>query len=109
MVVRPNPSLFSALADSTRLDLIERLRRVDALATTELASGTGITRQAVKKHLDVLAGAGLVHGTRSGRRRIWRLDTRPLESVEAWAEHIRHEWETRFDQLDALLLSDQGA
>ncbi len=109
MVMRPDPSLFSALGDSTRLDLIERLQRVDALATTELASGTGLTRQAVKKHLDVLAEAGLVHSTRSGRRRIWRLDTGPLMSMGTWAEHIRQQWETRFDQLDALLLSDQGA
>ncbi len=83
--------------------MIERLQRDDALSTTELAHGTGLTRQAVKKHLDVLAQAGLVHGTRSGRRRIWRLDAQPLALVQHWAQGIRTQWEARFDQLDALL------
>lgn len=103
MVMRPDVAIFSALADPTRLELVERLQRADALATTELAEGTGLTRQAVKKHLDVLAHAGLVQGTRDGRRRLWRLDPAPLSSVQNWAEGIRTQWEARFDQLDALL------
>ena len=104
MVMRPDVEVFSALADPTRLDLVERLQRADGLATTELAQGTGLSRQAVKKHLDVLAHAGLVTDTRSGRRRIWRLDPSPLRSVQSWAEGIRTQWETRFNQLDAFLL-----
>jgi len=107
MVMRPDTAVFAALADPTRLDLIERLKGVTALATTELAEGTGLTRQAVKKHLDVLARAGLVHGSRSGRRRLWHLDPAPLDSVQDWAEAIRTQWEARFDQLDAFL-AQQG-
>lgn len=103
MSMRPEVALFSALADPTRLEIVERLQRADALATTELADGTGMTRQAIRKHLDVLANAGLVQDTRSGRRRLWRLDPAPLSSVQAWAEGIRTQWETRFDQLDAFL------
>lgn len=107
MVMRPDTAVFVALADPTRIDLIERLQRAHALATTELAEGTGLTRQAVKKHLDILENAGLVHGTRSGRRRLWRLDPAPLTSVQHWAEGIRTQWEARFDQLDAFL-AQQG-
>ena len=50
-------ALFAALGDPTRLRLVVRLSRGEPLSITELASGTKMTRQAVTKHLHVLAGA----------------------------------------------------
>ena len=100
---RPASQIFGALADPTRLQLLERLGDGRARATLELAQGTGISRQAVTKHLKVLHGAGLVHDSRSGRRRMWRLDPAPLRHVQDWTESLRVTWEQRFDQLDAFL------
>lgn len=106
MVMRPRLEVLGALADPTRLDLIERLQQGSALATTQLAQGTGITRQAIRKHLTVLEQAGLVTNRRVGRQRLWSLDPGPLAEVGDWASSIRSTWEARFDRLDAFLALD---
>lgn len=97
--------LFAALADETRLSLVSRLLTTRSLSTTQLAEGTGLTRQAVRKHLGVLAEAGLVHDRRVGRERRWSLDPAPLEEVSQWLDAVRRQWEARLDRLDAFLIA----
>lgn len=104
-VHQPEPQLFAALADPTRLALVSRLQHQRRGSTTQLATGTGLSRQAVRKHLDVLNAAGLVRNCRQGRQRLWELDARPLRRVSDWAAQVQRQWEARFDQLDALLLT----
>lgn len=105
MVARPDSVVFAALADPTRLELVERLQSAQPLSTTQLAESLPISRQAVRKHLDVLAIAGLVHDHRQGRQRLWELDARPLREVRDWADSYRALWEARLDRLDAFLLT----
>ena len=62
-------TVFSTLADSTRLKLIKllcRQRDPDALCVNALASLLGITQSAVSQHLRVLKAIGLVKGERRG-------------------------------------------
>lgn len=99
----PDPRVFAALGDPTRLALIERLRRDGALPITRLTDGTGITRQATAKHLSVLAAAELVRATRVGREVRYTLSPAPLHRVAAWAEAVFAENEARLDRLDAYL------
>lgn len=101
--LRPDPRVFAALADATRLSIVERLQDERACSTTRLAAGTGLSRQAVRKHLGVLADAGLVRDHRQGRERLWALDARPLRAVSVWAASYERMWEERLDRLDALL------
>lgn len=101
----PEPRVFAALGDPTRLLILERLRAVDDLSISELTEGTDLTRQAVTKHLEVLAEAGLVTDLRSGRERRWACRPEPLAQVAAWADDYRRQWERRFDRLDAWLNS----
>ena len=98
-----DPAVFAALGDPTRLSLVARLLSEPGLSTTALSDDAPMSRQAVAKHLVVLASAGLVRSEKDGRERRWTLDARPLEDVAAWARAIRREWEARFDRLDALL------
>ncbi|MGI8553540.1 MAG: ArsR/SmtB family transcription factor, partial [Dehalococcoidia bacterium] len=70
--------LFAALGDETRLALVDRLCAGGPLSITQLTVGTGISRQAVTKHLTVLADEGLVHDTRRGRERVWVRDQERL-------------------------------
>ena len=49
---------FAALSDPTRRDLVARLAIGDA-TVSELAAPYDMTMQAVSKHLNVLAAAGL--------------------------------------------------
>jgi DNA-binding transcriptional ArsR family regulator len=99
----PDPRLFVALADPTRMRLIDRLRQQPRQSITALGADEAVTRQAVTKHLLVLAEAGLVRDVRSGRERLWELDPRPLHEVAVWIDALRAEWEARFDRLEAWL------
>src|SRR2546422_9984887 len=59
--------VFAALADPTRLGLLRRLSADGPLSITRLSAGTGVTRQAITRHLQALGAAGLVRDLRRGR------------------------------------------
>src|SRR5256885_2450394 len=61
--------VFAALADPTRLGLLRRLSADGPLSITRLSAGTGVTRQAITRHLQGLGAAGLVRDLRRGRQR----------------------------------------
>lgn len=94
--------LFRALGDPTRLGLLARLAAGQA-SIAALAEGTGITRQAVTKHLRVLERAGLVEAERSGRECLYRLESGPLEQGRTFLEQFSQGWEQRADRLRALV------
>ncbi len=100
---QPDPRVFAALGDPTRLRLVERLHRTDVMSISALSEGTDMTRQAVTKHLRILSDAGLVRDVRHGRQRLFALDAAPLSLVASWIETFRKDWEDRFDRLDAFL------
>jgi DNA-binding transcriptional ArsR family regulator len=83
--------LFAALGDATRLVLLDRLGADGPQSITRLTASSAVTRQAITKHLQVLAEAGLVHDRRQGRERIWTLDTDRLDearrSIDQIAQH----------------------
>jgi DNA-binding transcriptional ArsR family regulator len=58
-----------------------------------------VTRQAVTKHLRVLAGAGLVRGTRQGRERLWKLEPRRLEEARRSLDVISEQWDQSLGKL----------
>ena len=66
--------VFAALGDETRLGLVARLSSEGPLSITRLTAGSAVTRQAITKHLYVLAMAGLVSDVRHGRERNWELE-----------------------------------
>lgn len=96
-----DPRVFAALGDPTRLGLVERLRAAPGASTTELTAHTAISRQAVTRHLEVLAQAGLVRSVSRGRERQWSLDAAPLRGVVGWASSFEALWEERLERLDA--------
>ena len=78
-------SVFAALGDGTRLALLDRLSVAGPLSITRLTAGSHMTRQAITKHLHVLAGAGLVRDVRRGREHLWELDP---DRVEIGRAHV---------------------
>ena len=70
--------VFAALGDETRLRLVARLSSEGPLSITQLTRGGQVTRQAVTKHLHVLADAGVARSRRRGRERIWELEPEAL-------------------------------
>jgi DNA-binding transcriptional ArsR family regulator len=93
------PDVFGALADPTRRALLERLSAGGGATANELATGLPITRQAVAKHLSVLAGAGLVDARRQGREMRYRPTPAPLGDAVAWMTGIGAEWDERLAAL----------
>lgn len=92
-------SVFEAVADPTRRELLGRLRADGPATLGELAEGVPMSRQGVTKHLDVLADAGLVRIRREGRRRIHELDIEPLREVDRWLAPYAAEWDRRLERL----------
>jgi DNA-binding transcriptional ArsR family regulator len=91
--------VFAALGDQTRLQLVAVLCAGGALSIAQLTASTDITRQAVTKHLQVLARAGLVHDIKSGRERLWQFDPAQLHAARCSLELIGRQWESALDKL----------
>jgi DNA-binding transcriptional ArsR family regulator len=99
-------ALFAALGDRTRLSLVARLGSDGPLSTVTLGDDSGMTRQALAKHLDALEQAGLVEGTR-GRPRVWRLRPRRLEDARQSLERISAAWDEALGRLRAFVERDE--
>jgi DNA-binding transcriptional ArsR family regulator len=95
-------SAFAALADSTRRRVLERLGRGDA-SISDLAGAFDMTLTGMKKHVQVLEGAGLVTTEKIGRVRHCRLGPRRLEEETEWIAHYQALLEARYDRLGAFL------
>ena len=93
--------VFAALGDATRLALVSRLCAEGPLSITKLSDGAHVTRQAITKHLETLADAGVVHGTRAGRERIWEIETRRLEKARRCLDQISEQWDAAIARLSA--------
>jgi DNA-binding transcriptional ArsR family regulator len=103
---RPAPSrssapVFAALGDETRLRLLALLCAGGAMSIAQLTSGTDITRQAVTKHLLVLADAGLVRDLKVGRERLWQFEPAQLEEARRSLEVIAQQWDRALLKLKA--------
>lgn len=95
-------TVFAALADPTRRRVLDEVGRRGAATATELAADLPVTRQAVAKHLGVLATAGLVDAQRSGRETRYRVTPAPLGDAIGWMAQVGAEWDDRLARLRRL-------
>src|ERR1051325_6764174 len=91
--------LFAGLWDETPLALVDRLCAGGPMSIARLTEGTEVTRQAVTKHLRVLAEAGLARGTRIGRDHVWEIDASRLDETRRWLDHIQGQWDNALARL----------
>ena len=92
-------AVFAALADPTRRAVLRAVADRGTATATDLGAAVGVTRQAAAKHLDQLAAAGLVVDERTGRERLWRVETGPMTDAAAWLTTTGHAWDTRLARL----------
>jgi DNA-binding transcriptional ArsR family regulator len=95
--------VFAALADPTRLEVLNRLARGGPATATQLSASLPITRQAVAKHLAALDAAGLVERQAAGREVRYTFDPGPLSDVVRWAEEVGDTWDRRLGRLSKSL------
>jgi DNA-binding transcriptional ArsR family regulator len=92
--------VFSALADPTRRAILATLAAQGPATATDLADRLPITRQAIAKHLVLLADAGLVTPEPGERRRVrYRLHSAPVQVAQQFLAALAHEWDDRLEAL----------
>lgn len=93
--------IFAALGDPTRLKLVAVLCAGGAFSIAQLTANTDMSRQAVTKHLQVLANAGVVRDIKLGRERHWQLDPVQIEEARRTLEVIGRQWDVALGKLKA--------
>ena len=95
-------AVFTALADSTRRGMIDRLSKGPA-TIGELGRPFAISKPAVTKHVKMLEKAGLIVRRKDGRIHRCKLNPKPMEQAEDWIEKHRKFWQASLDKLGRLL------
>ena len=94
--------IYQAIADPTRRAILTLLT-VGAMTPNAIAGHFGSSRQAVSKHIQILAECGAVDADQRGREIYYQLNMDKMKEIDQWMEAFRKLWETRFNQLDDLL------
>jgi DNA-binding transcriptional ArsR family regulator len=98
--------VFAALGDTTRLSLVRRLSTEGPLSITRLSEGSGMTRQAITRHLQALGKVGLVQDTREGREHVFSLDLKRLEVARQYLDQVSAQWDAAAARLKAFVEAD---
>jgi DNA-binding transcriptional ArsR family regulator len=92
--------VFTALADPTRRAILAALAAGGPTTATELATRLPITRQAIAKHLALLAEAGLVAAEPGERRRVrYRLRSAPMQVAQQFLAALARDWDSQLESL----------
>jgi DNA-binding transcriptional ArsR family regulator len=102
--------VFSALADPSRRAILAALAASGPATATDLATRLPITRQAIAKHIALLAEAGLVAAEPGERRRVrYRLRSAPMQVAQQFLAALARDWDRQLealqDHLDAVATS----
>ena len=92
------PAVCSVLADETRWRILSELGRSD-LSASALAGRLPVSRQAIAKHITVLADAGLVESLRAGRELRYRAIGSQLTALADALDAIGRSWDRRLDAI----------
>ncbi len=96
--------IFQAIADPTRRAILV-LIAAQAMTPNVLAEEFDMTRQAVSKHIKILKECDLINQKQEGREIYYQLKIEKMKEVDQWIEQFRKIWESRFNQLDEILLN----
>ena len=96
--------VFTALADPSRRAILAALAEGGPATATDLADRLPITRQAIAKHLTLLAEAGLVTAEHGERRRVrYRLRSAPMQVAQQFLAALARDWDGPLDALTGYL------
>lgn len=97
--------VFQAIADPTRRDVLRLLANKEK-SIAEISSHYDMSRTAIVKHLNVLTEAGLVHGQKLGREKVYYLQPEPLTEVKQWLDYYEQFWNNKLSRLKFLVEND---
>ena len=93
---------FNAVAEPRRRQILDVLAAGEQ-PVSDIVEALRLAQPQVSKHLRVLREVGLVHVRDVGRRRLYRLNGRPLKPIYDWVRRYERTWEERFEALDEVL------
>lgn len=94
--------VFQAIADPTRREIIA-LIAAGPMTPNTVANSFDLSRQAVSKHINILAECGLLKLEVQGREYYYTMQPKKLAEVQDWLEPFRKMWEDRYSKLDKVL------
>ncbi|MEO8314186.1 MAG: metalloregulator ArsR/SmtB family transcription factor [Pseudomonadota bacterium] len=94
--------VFQAIADPTRRVIIS-LIALQAMTPSALAEHFHTSRQAISKHLRILAECRILRQEQVGREILYHFNPKQMKEVADFIELFRQMWETKFNQLDKLV------
>lgn len=97
---------FSALADETRLSIVERLMAQGELPAGDLVQDAEISAPAISRHLKVLRTAGVIQQRVAGTHRYYSVRPEAMRAIAKWTMDHRIFWSDSLDRLDSLLALD---
>ncbi|MER7084130.1 Helix-turn-helix domain-containing protein [Saccharopolyspora kobensis] len=101
--------VFTALADPSRRAILAELASSGPATATDLAGRLPITRQAIAKHLALLAEAGLVAAEHGERRRVrYRLQSGPMQIAQQFLAALARDWDRSLNALKHHLERSRG-
>ena len=96
-------SVFRALADASRRQLLDRLHQANGQTLGELCDGLRMTRQAVSKHLAILTECELLSQEQNGREIYYHINATKMREVADFIEPFRKMWDDRFNKIEAIM------
>ena len=97
---------FETLADDTRLQIVQLLRRGE-LPVNDIVGRLQIHQSGVSRHLRILLEAGFVGVRPDGQRRLYSLRPEPFRELDLWLAGYRELWHERLDRFGKALEQKQ--
>ena len=94
--------VFQAIADPTRRAILVMIAS-HAMTPNTVAEKFDTTRQAVSKHIKILAECQLLTPEKSGRETYYHFNSHKIKEIDIWLDQFKRLLENRFDQLDQVL------
>lgn len=94
---------FDVLGDPVRRSILELLAEGEHRSgdiVKVIQNEFGISQAAVSQHLKVLRENGFARVRIDGQRRIYTVETDPMQEINAWLDRFRHFWEPKLSALE---------
>ncbi|HEX2395873.1 MAG TPA: metalloregulator ArsR/SmtB family transcription factor [Bacteroidales bacterium] len=95
--------VFQAIADPTRREILLMIA-TQSMTPNALAEEFDTSRQAVSKHIRILKECQLLKQEKAGREIYYHFNPEKMLEIDTWLEQFRRHWESRFEQLDEVLI-----
>lgn len=97
-----DPRLLQALAEPNRLRIVELLQE-QPRSVNDIAQALSMHQPQVSKHLHTLSAAGFVQVRPAAQRRIYALQSKPFEQLDAWLQRFARHQHRQLDKLEVYL------